>query len=63
MCMHLGNALVNVRDPNVNYLIEASMKRVYEDMRRALLRTQERISKNYSLHLIEMNVLYIVFCH
>lgn len=56
MCMCPANALVNVGETEVVYRTESSMKTIYEEMMQAPPRVMARLSKENSLHPVEVSL-------
>jgi len=56
------NALVNVGDPNIIYRTESSMKAIYETMMEGNARIRSRLSKEHSLHPVQVSLFTPSHC-
>jgi hypothetical protein len=57
MCMCRANELVNVGATNITYRTEFTMREIYERMSVARATVRHQISKNNSLHYVEVSQL------
>ena len=61
MYMCQANALVNVGDPHIIYRTKSTMKETYEQMAATHPRIRDRLSKEYSLHPMQV-IIYALIC-